>query len=161
MAKLMMFIQAWNLPWSKRKNDELAAIPPTNQFGLQVHVAPTIPVNSPTLPIDIIFVHGLGGSSKGTWTHPESNSFWPLWLPNVQGLENARITTFGYDSTWNEIWKPNNILDISDFADQLLNSLRRHYSLYGNVSIVLPICQSFIVSRRIQFLSHTVWVDSS
>jgi hypothetical protein len=49
-------------------------------------------------------------------------------------LDNARIAVFGYDSEWNKIWKPNNVLDISDFSDQLLNALRRHYSRYGNVS---------------------------
>jgi len=106
-----------------------------------VQFEPTVPVDSVTTPVDIIFVHGLGGSAKGTWTHAESNSFWPLWLPKVHGLENVRIMTFGYDSAWNKIWKSNNVLDISDFADQLLNALRRHYSRYGNVSIVVSMYQ--------------------
>ena|SRR5579862_3204847 len=132
------------LPWLRKKKDEESYIPATpatlatpatpdiaGDFGLQVLFVPSTP------QVDIIFVHGLGGSAKGTWTHRDSNSFWPLWLPKVQGLENARITVFGYDSAWNKIWKPNNVLDISDFADQLLNDLKRHYSRYGNVSGLL------------------------
>jgi len=131
------------LPRLRKKKDD-SAIPATptapatsSDFGLQVLFVPTFSSESCTPPVDIIFVHGLGGSAKGTWTHPESNSFWPLWLPKVHGLENARITVFGYDSTWNKIWNPNNVLDISDFADQLLNDLRRHYARYGNVSAFL------------------------
>jgi hypothetical protein len=43
--------------------------------------------------------------------------------------------TFGYDSGWNKIWKPNNVLDISDFAKQLVHELWCHYSDYGDVII--------------------------
>ena len=125
----------------KSKAEEGANIPTgsitTSDFGLQVLFVPTSSSNSLTSPVDIIFVHGLGGSAKGTWTHPESNSFWPLWLPKVHGLENARISVFGYDCAWKKIWTPNNVLNISDFADQLLNALRRHYSRYGNVRHLL------------------------
>jgi hypothetical protein len=122
----------------KDEHSELPATPTaTDDFGLQVLFEPTLHRDLRTSPVDIIFVHGLGGSAKGTWTHPESKSFWPLWLPKVHGLENARITVFGYDSAWNKIWKPDNVLDISNFADQLLNALRRHYACYGSVSALL------------------------
>lgn len=83
--------------------------------------------------INIIFVHGLGGSAEDTWGDAESGTFWPLWLPEVRGLGNARIMTFGYDSGWKKIWEPNNVLDIADFAKQLCNALWLHYSEYGNV----------------------------
>ena len=87
--------------------------------------------------MNIIFVHGLGGSAQGTWKDPETNSFWPPWLSKVKGLDNSRIMMFGYDSGWNKIWKPNNVLDISDFARQLVNQLWCHYAEYGNVKFRL------------------------
>ena len=42
-------------------------------------------------------VHGLGGDSTNTWTHPKSKAFWlkdflPLQIPD------ARIMTFGYNA---------------------------------------------------------------
>ena len=69
-----------------------------------------------TILINVIFVLGLGGSAKGTWTDSQIDGFWPLWLPAVKGLENTRILSFRYDSIWNKFWKLNNILNISDFA---------------------------------------------
>lgn len=87
-----------------------------------------------TVPlINIIFVHGLGGSSKGTWTYTETQSFWPEWLPDKNGLENVRIATFGYDANWGNVMAPSNALGVADFAMQLLDSLDLHYSEYGDV----------------------------
>jgi hypothetical protein len=84
-------------------------------------------------PVNIIFVHGLGGSSKGTWTHTEPQTFWPEWLPAKNGLENVRIATFGYDANWSDITAPSNALGIADFAMQLLDTLDLHYTKYGDV----------------------------
>src|SRR5277367_833599 len=53
------------------------------------------------IPLNIVFVHDLGGSAVGTWIATETNSFWPPWLSRVKGLEHARIMTLGYDSSWN------------------------------------------------------------
>lgn len=53
-----------------------------------------------SLFISIVLVHGLGGSSIGTWTSrtPGRSTFWPRdLLP--KDLPNVRILTFGYDST--------------------------------------------------------------
>ena len=98
--------------------------PPPDHLGLKVVHEPTASPDDKSCT-NIVFVHGLGGSAKGTWTL-EPDSFWPAWLPKVRGLENCRIMTFGYDADWNKIWKPNNVLDISDFGDQLLNHLFLH-----------------------------------
>ncbi|KAF2396267.1 hypothetical protein EJ06DRAFT_232033 [Trichodelitschia bisporula] len=58
------------------------------------------PSGSPA--VDIIFVHGLGGSSHATWAkggNPEL--FWPgEWLPKERGMEKARIFTYGYNADW-------------------------------------------------------------
>lgn len=105
---------------------------PANQFGLKILVEMTSSPSSDP-PVNIIFVHGLGGSATGTWTDPHTKLSWPHWLREVKGLENARIMTFGYDSDWNKIWKPNKVLDISDFAKQLAHDLWCHFSEYGDV----------------------------
>ncbi|KAI9375175.1 hypothetical protein BJX61DRAFT_192037 [Aspergillus egyptiacus] len=56
---------------------------------------------SPTAPeIDIIFVHGLGGNSRRTWSKSSLQShFWPKeWLANDPEFKNVRIHSYGYDS---------------------------------------------------------------
>ena len=41
---------------------------------------------------------------------------------------------FEYDSGWNQIWKPNNVLDIPDFARQLVHDLWFYYDENDNVT---------------------------
>ncbi|KAJ6076856.1 hypothetical protein N7499_008837 [Penicillium canescens] len=56
---------------------------------------------SPTTPdIDFIFVHGLGGNSRKTWTKSSLQStFWPKeWLSKDPAFKNVRIHSYGYDS---------------------------------------------------------------
>jgi WD40 repeat protein/pimeloyl-ACP methyl ester carboxylesterase len=67
---------------------------------------------------DIIFVHGLGGGSRKTWSKNENPElFWPAeWLPNDQDFRNVRIHTFGYDSNYDK----SSILNVHDFAKSLL-----------------------------------------
>jgi hypothetical protein len=100
-----------------------------SQLGLKILVEP----NSSPSSINIIFVHGLGGSAEGTWIDTETNVSWPQWLSELKELEDARIMVFGYDSDWNKIWKPDNVLDISDFGKQLAHDLWCHFSEYGDV----------------------------
>ncbi|NES22959.1 MAG: hypothetical protein F6K41_29575 [Symploca sp. SIO3E6] len=54
---------------------------------------------------DVIFVHGLGGSARGTW-HPQKqnndNNFWPAWLG--KDLPNLGIWCLGYEVE-PSIWK--------------------------------------------------------
>jgi len=129
--------KAFTLPWQRKQTPsriEDATSSNPSQIGLRTIVEPPSHGSS-NPPLNIVFVHGLGGSAVGTWTAAESNSFWPSWLSKVKGLENARIMTFGYDSGWNKIWKPNNVLDISDFAKQLVHELWCHYSDYGDVIV--------------------------
>ncbi|OBT61062.1 hypothetical protein VE03_09488, partial [Pseudogymnoascus sp. 23342-1-I1] len=48
--------------------------------------------------VDIVFVHGLNGGSQKTWSKDHNlDNFWPLkWLPSEAGINEARISTFGY-----------------------------------------------------------------
>ncbi|OBT39306.1 hypothetical protein VE00_10073 [Pseudogymnoascus sp. WSF 3629] len=81
-----------------------------------LYVPSSIPAN-----VDLIFVHGLGGGSRKTWTKPnDPSTYWPKeWLPNDEDMEDVRIHSFGYDSNWGK--KSN--LGIHDFANALLSSI--------------------------------------
>ncbi|KAI0427770.1 hypothetical protein F5Y09DRAFT_22307 [Xylaria sp. FL1042] len=74
--------------------------------------------------LDIIFIHGLGGHSRRTWSKNHDPSlFWPqLWLPFEPGIGNARIFTFGYDAAWRGATK--SISNVTDFAKELLFEMR-------------------------------------
>jgi len=126
--------QAFNFLRTKKKAQAeqptalATSLPTTDVFGLFTLIEPDA-----TPLLNIVFVHGLGGSAHNTWTDDQTKAFWPPWLAKVTGLENARIMTFGYDSNWKKIWKPNNVLDVPDFARQLVNELWLHYADHGDV----------------------------
>ena len=71
--------------------------------------------------VDIIFVHGLGGTSVKTWSrNRDTKLFWPgHWLPSEPGFHSARILSFGYNAHFAAQGKPN-VLNITDFAIDLL-----------------------------------------
>ncbi|KAI0178000.1 hypothetical protein BJ166DRAFT_36939 [Pestalotiopsis sp. NC0098] len=70
---------------------------------------------------DIIFIHGLGGSSRLTWAKDHDlERFWPLkWLPGDLNAQKCRIFTFGYNAYYQASSQSPN-LGISDFAKNLL-----------------------------------------
>jgi hypothetical protein len=62
-------------------------------------------LSKPTSPlIDFVFVHGLGGGSRKTWSKTPSDAhFWPKrWLPIDPDFENIRIWSLGCDSIYKE-----------------------------------------------------------
>lgn len=71
---------------------------------------------------DLIFVHGLGGGSRSTWTKDNNPSlYWPqMWLPNDVAFLDVRIHSFGYNSNWEK----ESVLNIHDFAKSLLGSIQ-------------------------------------
>lgn len=122
------------------RNSQSSALPP-DKLELQLLIEPTSSVDSTSNDtMNIVFVHGLGGTSCGTWANEGTNFFWPASLPKAKGLEGLRVMTFGYNATWQNLWKvwqgkPQ--LDIADFASQLLNSLRLHYYDHPDVDPLL------------------------
>ncbi len=83
------------------------------------------PESSPSA--NIVFIHGLGGTSRHTWSrNRDLHLFWPLeWLPYEPELSFARIMTFGYNSHFSSLsHRKENILNISDFAKDLLFSMK-------------------------------------
>ena len=71
--------------------------------------------------VDLVFVHGLGGGSKSTWTKSGDPAlYWPKeWLPQDPEFQEVRIHSFGYDSNWGN----ESILSVHDFSKSLLGSL--------------------------------------
>lgn len=106
------------------KAEELT--PPSNDrrldpLGLQVLHEPS---NSPIA--DIIFVHGLGGTSQQSWSKDHDlRLFWPKeWLPYENSISSARISSFGYNAHFlASSSSRKTILNISDFAKDLLFQL--------------------------------------
>jgi serine/threonine protein kinase len=103
--------------------------------GLEIMGKPQVYSSFPLI-VDIIFVHGFGGSAKGTWTHPKSRGFWPLWLSKHKGLEHTRVLAFGYDSDIAYAQQPNGNLSLDSLANQLLTDLASHYFDNGEVKLM-------------------------
>lgn len=88
-------------------------------IGLSAVWSPPRPV------IDIIFVHGLGGSSGKTWCYEnDASTFWPSWLQREEELSNARVHTFGYSAN---IVGGANSSSLFDFAQELLFKMKNEY----------------------------------
>ncbi|KAH6680769.1 NACHT and WD domain protein [Halenospora varia] len=74
--------------------------------------------------VDIVFIHGLGGTSRLSWSkHKDPDLFWPLtFLPLEPDVCLARILTFGYNAN---IRKASNTgTSVLDFAKDLLFDLK-------------------------------------
>ncbi|KKY18181.1 putative wd40 repeat-containing protein [Phaeomoniella chlamydospora] len=92
----------------------------SNSLGLWlVHHPPS------AAPLDIVFIHGLGGDRQKTWSqNHDPQFFWPgLWLPYEADIGSARIFSFGYKA---EV-RPGtgrSIANIGDFAKELLFEMK-------------------------------------
>ncbi|KAI0384424.1 Alpha/Beta hydrolase protein [Hypomontagnella monticulosa] len=72
--------------------------------------------------VDIVFVHGLGGDALKTWTR--ESCCWPRDLLK-DDFPDARIMTWGYDSSVAKLQEPSSQTSIFDHAESLLNSVSR------------------------------------
>jgi len=82
---------------------------------------------------DLVFVHGLGGGSKSTWTKSGNSAlYWPKeWLPQDPDFQDVRIYSFGYNSDWaNE-----STLSVHDFSKSLLGSLHHCPEMARNSNV--------------------------
>jgi hypothetical protein len=73
---------------------------------------------------DIVFIHGLGGTSRWTWSkNKDPGLFWPLtFLPLEPDLRLARILTFGYNANFRKSGSVGT--SVLDFAKDLLFDLK-------------------------------------
>ncbi|KAH7176746.1 hypothetical protein EDB81DRAFT_632596, partial [Dactylonectria macrodidyma] len=98
--------------------------------------------------VDIVAVHGLGGSARKTWTDSKTGKFWlEDFLPD--GIPGSRIMTFGYDS---RLAFGRSEAGIGNFARDLLNRLK---TLRGTTcvrvfpSFIHPILGGIIVKKAL------------
>jgi pimeloyl-ACP methyl ester carboxylesterase len=96
-------------------------------------------LHSPSEPlIDFIFVHGLRGGSRKTWSKTSSiTHFWPQeWLPKDPAFKHVRVHSFGYNSDW--IKGKDNCLNIQHFGKSLLGEMSTSpYLCCADTQIVL------------------------
>lgn len=89
------------------------------------------------IDISIVFIHGLQGDPKGTWS--TFNTFWPRdLLPKV--LPQARILSWGYDSKVIHFWAAPSQNMINEHSSNLfadLASLRDSTNTVGIISLSL------------------------
>lgn len=104
-------------PFAKRHDSEsLDSRFPKGPLGLT-----TLSEPSGLAIADLIFVHGLNGGSKSTWTKLSDPAvFWPQqMLQEDAAFQDVRIHSFGYNSDLGK----QSILNIHDFSRALLGSL--------------------------------------
>ena len=79
--------------------------------------------------IDFVFVHGLRGGSRKTWSaSPNPAHYWPKeWLPADSDFKYVRIHSFGYNSDWLE--RRENLLNIHDFGQSLIEEIQASPSI--------------------------------
>ena len=90
---------------------------PKGLLGLNLLYSPPQPL------VDFVFVHGLGGGSRKTWSKTGSVAdYWPQdWLPNDPAFSAVRVHSFGYDSDW--VRGKDNCLNIHQFGKFLLGEI--------------------------------------
>ena len=98
--------------------------------GLSVLFEPELSADAET--VNVIFVHGLRDSVEETWTHTESQSFWPLWLPENKMFKNTRILIFNHNAFEARAYSSSE--RFSFFAEWLLTELDFLGSRISNVS---------------------------
>ena len=107
--------------------------------------------------VDFIFIHGLGGGSRKTWSKsPRQQHFWPKeWLSRDSEFEHVRIHSFGYKADWSE--KRESVLETHDFARSLLGDIdcnpdiRRSQvglTAYNHLDTTLQHCRRKLSSLR-------------
>ena len=90
---------------------------PKGPLGLNLLHSPSEPL------IDFLFVHGLGGGSRKTWSKTSSvTHFWPQeWLPKDPAFKNVRVHSFGYDSDW--VKGKDSCLNVHHFGKSLVGAM--------------------------------------
>lgn len=98
-------------------------------YGLNLLYAP------PVALADFVFVHGLRGGSRKTWSKTSDPlSYWPKeWLPRDHAFKNIRIFSFGYNSDWGD--KKDSVLNIHDFGKSLLSELMNSPNVTEDVDV--------------------------
>lgn len=77
----------------------------------------------PLIIISIVFVHGLTGNRRSTWTDKHSNVYWPKDLLGNDELPPMRVLSYGYDADIAHFWAMASQNRIGEHAGNLINAL--------------------------------------
>jgi pimeloyl-ACP methyl ester carboxylesterase len=123
------------------------------EIGLLTLYDPLPPTNAIA---DIVFIHGLGGGSRKTWSYsPSISHYWPQeWLPIDPDFEEVRVHTFGYNANWDE--RRQSILSIHDFAQSLVNGLLNNPAIRRSSTRIVLVGHSMggCVAKKAYILAH-------
>lgn len=114
--------------------------------------------------VDFIFIHGLGGGSRKTWSKtPDPYHYWPKeWISRDPEFSCARVHSFGYNTDWAE--RRSSFLNIHDFSLALLGEIQCNPDIRrSNVRSKKMLFRLFHpnwVFRQKLCLWHIVWVAS-
>ena len=87
--------------------------------------------------VDVVFVHGLTGDAKQTWTNVATNGFWPTWLH--EELEKISVYSLGYP------------------ASALGKPAKKEMGLFERAGNVLELFAGFGIGERpIAFVAHSL-----
>ena len=139
--------------------------------SLKVNLIGLTEVFSPSqqASVDVVFVHGIFGHPKDTWTCDDADVFWPAeLLPPVLEDESTRILTYGYDAGFETFADGQARHKIHDVADRLGRDLVSNRQVMGNQNPDRPIAYllaaSILMSSRsgklsndLLYLLHTLW----
>ena len=87
--------------------------------------------------VDVVFVHGLTGDAKQTWTNETTKGFWPAWLHDE--LEKISVYSLGY---------PASVLD---------KLAKKEMDLFERAGNVLELFAGYgIGARPVAFVAHSL-----
>lgn len=120
-----------------------------------------IEVYSPDNPrVDIVFVHGLNGHPKETWTSKDTGVFWPVdLLPKFLDSEGARILSYGYNANVAAFTDGVSKDKIHNHAETLASTLAANRSLRHCLKRpIVFVCHSLggLVVKRLLLYCHSV-----
>jgi pimeloyl-ACP methyl ester carboxylesterase len=78
--------------------------------------------NAERAVLDVVFVHGLNGNARETWSREDQRSFWPQWL--AADVADVAVWTVDYDA-WSSGWRGRS-MSMQDRAINLLALLQSH-----------------------------------
>ncbi len=109
--------------------------------------------------IEFIFVHGLGGGSRKTWSKSTNQyHYWPKeWLSQDPEFGCVRVWSFGYKADWNE--RKENVLEIHDFALALLGEIENAPDIRrSKVSRASKCCFGlpYVLQSKVVFVAHSM-----
>lgn len=82
-----------------------------------------VPVHDPRdAVLDVVFVHGLDGDARRSWSREDPGSWWPAWL--AEDVPGVAVWSVGYDA-WSSGWR-GRALSMPDRAVNLMALLQNH-----------------------------------